>query len=90
VSFVYISGYERTQVDIAEAAATDLTTDTVLVPHAEVLLSCQHIPFFILYPMLACFGYREVEGIGVGVPLSSCLRVTSAARICFVFVLLWW
>lgn len=30
----------HTQVDVTEAAASDLATDAVLVPHAEVLPSC--------------------------------------------------
>ena len=32
-----------TQIDITERAASDLATDTVLVPHAEVLPTCQHL-----------------------------------------------
>ncbi len=41
VTYVVGSG-RHTQVDVAEAAAADLPADAVFVPHAEVLLPCQH------------------------------------------------
>lgn len=81
----YVSACKRTQVDVAEAAATDLAADAVLVPHAEVLLSGQYVSS-ITCRVVVCLAGREGVGIGegeAGVPLSSCWRRRPQQRICF-------
>lgn len=88
-------GGVHTQVNITEAAAADLAADAVLVPHSEVLQIVvspgdQQTEGIVGRGGGTAGGgaaWRRVargEGGGGAVPWSSCLRQTSAERICGV------
>jgi hypothetical protein len=68
--------HSLTKVDVTETTASDLTTDAVLVPHAEVL----HVVSGVV--LLRSMGGGVVawrEGSGHA-PWSSCLWLTSLMR----------
>ena len=89
---MWVEECQHTQVDITEAAAADLAADAVLVPHAEVLLSCQYM---LIVSSCRVPSYSRIAEVVSGVEGQAgwtyhcrhVLRLTSAVRISVVCTL---